>query len=274
MKRKPAVAGQFYPADSLELRNEIERNSPDIPDPEKIEAKGVLCPHAGYVFSGKVAGEVFARTAIPQVALILSPSHNYYDPPLALWGGSSWQTPFGDVKVHSELTNALSGINYVKEENRMHLPEHSGEVVLPFLQYHRPDIEIAAICVGGSASKIDILQTATQITDCLKNNSLDDALVVASSDMSHEQGPGAEDVVNENDTIAISEMQKLDSIGLLNVCGSKNITMCGALPAAIMMETVKLRGEGKAELVMRATSADSPHGRGDYVVGYAGMIFQ
>ena len=100
------------------------------------------------------------------------------------------------------------------------------------------------------------------------------ALVVASSDMSHEDGPGALKIVNEHDPLAIAEMERLDPAGLVRVCSSEGITMCGVLPAAAMMASVRARGGSEGVLVHRATSADSPHGRGTYVVGYAGMIFR
>ncbi len=271
MIRKPTFAGQFYPSGEKELRESIAECTPDIE--EKVPAKGALSPHAGYVFSGKVAGAVFANIQIPPVALILNPSHHYYSPPFSLWAGNNWMTPLGEVTLQEELNSELGRLDLVTENNEAHIPEHAGEVILPFLQYHRPNIQICVLCVAASASEISFTQLGQDIAACLEKVGAENALVVASSDMSHEQGPNALEKVKKNDPLAIKSMEKLDATGLMKVCRDKNITMCGVLPASVMMETVKARGGEKGELISRASSADSPNGRGDYVVGYAGMVF-
>lgn len=272
MIRKPAVAGQFYPADEEQLRAAIEEYSPEAE--EKVSALGALCPHAGYPFCGNIAGEVFAGINIPDTVLILNPSHSYFKPPLALWNGRGWETPLGMAPLHAELTTELAELEMVAEDNRPHAPEHSGEVLLPFLQYHRPDVKIAVICMAASASNLSMAEFGRQIASCLEKVNEEDALVVASSDMSHEQGADALDTVNQNDPQAIEQMEKLEIEEFLRACSEQEISMCGTLPAAAMMESVKARGGTQGQLTGRATSADSPHGRGDYVVGYAGMIFR
>jgi len=271
MMRKAAFAGQFYPSSGKKLRALISKYSPRVE--RKILVPGVLCPHAGYPFSGPVAAEVFAAVEVPPVALILNPSHNYYRPSFALWMGSSWETPLGETHIHKELSAELAALELVTEENRVHAPEHSGEVVLPFLKYHRPDIKIAVICVGAGAPEPAFRELGHGIAKCLEKAGAHDALVVASSDMSHEQGPGALDIVNKHDSLAIAHMEKLDPDGLVRECREKDITMCGVQPAAVMMHSVLARGGEKGNLIRRSTSAESPHGRDDYVVGYAGMVF-
>ncbi len=271
MKRKPAFAGQFYPYNEKELRMAIAEYSPETE--EKKEALGVLCPHAGYVFSGAVAGKVFAGINIPRVAVVLNPGHNYSEPPFALWADDAWETPLGEIPIHNELNSALADIPLVTTNNRVHVPEHSAEVVLPFLQYHRADISICVICVGSAGAPSRLTELGREIAAAIRNAGVDDALIVASSDMSHEQGPDALTTVNINDPLAVEKMERLDPEGLLRVCRENEITMCGVMPAAVMMESVRARGGSQGELLMRMTSADSPQGRGDYVVGYAGMIF-
>lgn len=272
MARAPVVAGQFYPAGAEELRSMIAGYTPAVEG--RQEALGVLSPHAGYVFSGATAGRAFAQVRIPDTVILLTPSHRYPSPPCALWTGGPWETPLGEVALHEGVCSALAKLPMVTAEDRPHVPEHSGEVVLPFIQYHRPDVRMAVICVTQSATADQLLALGNGIGEVLGTCDEGDALVVASSDMSHEDGPQAEETVRRQDPLAIAEMERLDPSGLVRVCREKGITMCGVLPAAAMMACVKARGGTRGEVVHRATSADSPLGRGDYVVGYVGMVFR
>jgi len=272
MARKAVVDGQFYPADPARLRSTIESFTPS-PQP-KERALGVLCPHAGYPFSGPTASKVFARVEVPATVVLLNPSHSYDRPPFALWTGGNWETPLGEVELDEPLTAALAELPLVTADDRPHLPEHSGEVVLPFLQYHNPQVKIAVICVTASANLGALKKLGTSLADVLARAGEADALIVASSDMSHESGSAALETVNGNDPLAIARMEALDPDGLYRVCREKPITMCGVLPAVVMMAAVAARGGREGVLVARATSADSPLGRGSYVVGYAGMVFK
>ena len=271
MTRKPAVANQFYPGNRSELQSTIGRFTPEVA--EKTSVLGALIPHAGYVFCGRVAGKVFGSINIPSSIVLLNPSHHYCSPAFALWTGGGWQTPLGELELHEGICSALGKLPAVSADDRPHIQEHSGEVVLPFLQYHRPDVRIAVICVTSSAGLDELLELGRSIADVLKEQGQQDAIVVASSDMSHESGSGALDVVRRNDALAIEKMEQLDPEGLFDTCRKHHITMCGVLPAVAMMESVRARGGSRGELLDRATSADSPYGRGSYIVGYAGMVF-
>jgi hypothetical protein len=272
MKRKTAVSGQFYPADEEQLRSMIGELSPKSGGTEEV--LGVLSPHAGYVFSGATAATVFSNIKIPKTIVLLTPSHHYASPPVALWTGGAWETPLGEVQIHESLCDELGKLPGITPDDTPHIPEHSGEVILPFLQYHRPDIQLVAICVTQSATDTDVLRLGDNIYAALQDSGETDALVVASSDMSHEQGPNALERVRKQDPLAIGAMEKLDPQLLLNTCRKRSITMCGVLPAAAMMQSVKRRSGTRGVLIKQATSADSPYGHGDYVVGYAGMIFK
>lgn len=271
MARRPAVAGQFYPANRQQLHTMLDDYS-TVPE-EKQAALGALSPHAGYVFCGAVAGRVFSSICVPDTVVLLNPSHRAIEPAVALWTGGSWTTPLGKVELHQEVCSALQDRPMVTASDRPHVGEHSGEVVLPFLQYHNPDVRIAVLCITPRATLDDLLELGRSVADVLSEAKEDDALVVASSDMSHEDGPGALQTVKENDPKAIEKMEQLDPRGLHDVCRSHHITMCGVLPAVAMMESVRARGGSRGKLLGRATSADSPYGSGSYVVGYAGMIF-
>ncbi len=271
MTREAVVSGQFYPADPQKLRSAIESFTPDE---EKEDALGVLCPHAGYTFSGGVAGRTFARVRVPETVLVLNPSHSFSRPEFALWTGGNWESPLGEVDLHEPLTGELAGLPMVTEDDRAHQPEHAGEVVLPFLQYHRAGVRIAVVCITAAASVDRLKDFGAALPGAFRECEAEDALVVASSDMSHESGMRALDVVKENDPLAIEQMEKLSPKGLYNTVQRNNITMCGVLPAVAMMSSVAARGGTEGELVAKATSADAAAGSASYIVGYAGMIFR
>jgi hypothetical protein len=271
MPRKPAVAGRFYPGNASNLRSAIHQYTPQIMNPQN--ALGALSPHAGYAFSGPTAGAVFGRIKVPKTVVLLCPSHSYRQPACALWTDGPWRTPLGDAEIHQDLCEGLEQISAVTADDRPHVPEHSGEVVVPFLQYHRPDVKLCVLCLTASADMATARELGEGINAALDQAGEEDALVVASSDMSHERGSKAKKVVDEHDPLAIEKMKALDAPGLVQVCRENRITMCGVFPAAAMMFSVRGRGGNQGELIDRATSADAPQGGGDYVVGYAGMIF-
>jgi hypothetical protein len=128
--------------------------------------------------------------------------------------------------------------------------------------------------VTASANLGSLKELGASLADVLARTGETDALIVASSDMSHESGSAALEIVNRNDPLAIAQMEALNPEGLYRVCREKPITMCGVLPAVVMMAAVAARGARQGILVARATSADSPLGGGSYVVGYAGMVFK
>ena len=269
MVREPAVDGQFYPDNRAELESMIGRFTPE--DAEQTSALGALTPHAGYLFCGDIMGRLFAGLQIPETVLILNPSHRARRPSVALWPGEAWKTPLGEVPHDGDLCADLAELPMVTEDRRAHRGEHAGEVVLPFLQYHQPDLRVAIACITPDAGLDELLKLGNSVAELAEER--DDLLVVASSDMSHESGPDAEDVVKENDPKAIEKMEQLDPKGLVKVCRDQNVTMCGVLPAAVMMQSVKARGGTAGTLVGRGTSADSPYSSPGYVVGYAGMRF-
>jgi len=272
MPRQPVVHGRFYPREPQHLRAKVESFTP--PAAQREQVLGALCPHAGYDFSGPVAGKTFGGIEVPDTVVLLNPSHSYGQPAFALWTGGNWVTPLGEAYLHEELTGALADLPLTVCDDRPHLPEHSAEVVVPFLQYHNPRMRMAVVCVTASARLAALKEFGDALAGALRACDAERGLVVASSDMSHESGPGALARVNRNDPLAIAQMEQLDPDGLYQVCRQQGITMCGVLPAVAMMQSVIARGGTQGVLVGRATSADSPMGRGDYVVGYAGMAFK
>jgi hypothetical protein len=273
MVRSPAVQDRFYPGDPDKLRGMVQ-SFVDQAESEPRPAAGILVPHAGYVFSGEVAGKTFGAVDVPDTVLVLNPSHNYAHPKLALWTGGGWQTPLGTLALHDELTDALASLDGVTREDRVHLPEHSGEVVIPFIQVCNPDARIAVVCVTQSAELEDLEEFGRALPAIFADIGAQNALVVASSDMSHEDGPNSLKRVNEQDALVHEQLKAFSPEGVYRVCRENRVTMCGRLPAVGMMYSALERGAEEAVMAARATSSDSPYGGGDRVVGYTGMIFR
>ncbi|MDD2703507.1 MAG: AmmeMemoRadiSam system protein B, partial [Candidatus Omnitrophica bacterium] len=136
--RNPVVAGQFYPSSAPGLRKQIQRFLPG--KPEMREAIACMMPHAGYVYSGRVAVEVASALIIPETVILLGPNHTGYGKHFSIMTEGIWRTPFGDLTVNTELARGiLAGSRYLEEDAHAHEYEHSLEVELPILQYFRKD---------------------------------------------------------------------------------------------------------------------------------------
>ena len=134
MNRQPVVAGQFYPASASQLTTMIEGMVDEAA--EKQEIIGLVSPHAGYVYSGPVAGAVISRIKFKDTFIILGPNHTGRGQPLSIMTEGKWQTPLGDVEIDSELAQHLLSIsNHLQEDDAAHQFEHAIEVQLPFLQF-------------------------------------------------------------------------------------------------------------------------------------------
>ncbi|MBM4448741.1 MAG: AmmeMemoRadiSam system protein B, partial [Chloroflexi bacterium] len=139
MNRQPVVAGQFYPASATQLRAMIKKMVDEAA--EKQEVIGLVSPHAGYVYSGPVAGAVISRVRFKDTFIILGPNHTGRGKPLSIMTQGQWQTPLGDVEIDRELAQCLLGLSrHLQDDDAAHQFEHSIEVQLPFLQYFKPDI--------------------------------------------------------------------------------------------------------------------------------------
>ncbi len=267
MIRQPVVAGTFYPSDAVTLRAQIE----GFVDKgcKKEKALGIVAPHAGYMYSGKVAGAVYSHSIIPETALILAPNHSGYGPPCSIWPDGSWRTPLGDVPIDVELVQELvSECDLLEKDKDAHKAEHAAEVMVPFLQYFNPRIKLAVIVI--SSGNLNELKTiGTSISSALRRLR-PDALVVASSDMTHYE---SQQSANKKDKMAIDEILALNEDGLYGKVLGMNISMCGIFPAISMLVCSKGRGAKAGELVLYKTSGDTT-GDYDQVVGYAGIIIR
>ncbi len=265
--RHPAVAGRFYPRDAKVLREEIRRYLAQPQEQELIRALGCLVPHAGYVYSGHVAGAVFAALEIPELCLVMCPNHTGMGRALAIVSEGSWETPLGDVPIDSTFAAALKRrCPLLQEDSSAHLTEHAAEVELPFLQSLQPNVRFVPIALG--TSRFEALeQLGNAIADVIAAQT-SPVLIVASSDMNHYES----DVITRvKDHSAIEPILRLDARALHQVVTEKHISMCGFGPAIAMLTATKKLGATGAELVKYATSGDISNDR-DRVVGYAGII--
>lgn len=264
MIRHPAVAGQFYPGAPKTLTDQIAGFIKQSKQKKKVV--GVMSPHAGYIYSGKVAGMLFSQIEIPQTAVIIGPNHRGIGADYAIMTDGEWATPLGNVQIDSVFASAImQKCEYVEEDREAHRYEHSLEVQVPFLQYLRKDIRIVPLCVGAyDEAAFDCIGKC--IAEAVRETKTD-ALIVASSDMSHYE-PAA--VAKKKDDQAIEAILQLDQGKMLQRVSRLNISMCGYAPTAIMLAAAKELGARKGELVAYMNSGDAT---GDYheVVGYAGI---
>lgn len=264
MQRQAAVAGQFYPDSEPALRDALSRLIPENKSPKAV--KGIISPHAGYVYSGAIAGRLFSEVAIPATVLIIGPNHHGSGAAAALYPDGEWMTPLGATPVNSRLNALLLRYTpYIQPDVVAHQLEHSLEVQLPFIQYLRPDATIAAICLGhGDYARLRDIGAG--IAAAIREFG-DEVLIVASSDMTHYESATT---ARLKDEMALERALTLDGKGLLEVCQSRGITMCGVVPAAVMIEAALQSGASHAKLVAYGTSGDVT-GDNRQVVGYAAV---
>jgi len=265
--RHPAVAGRFYPLDGEVLRGQV-RDYLTQPRKEKpVRALGCIAPHAGYMYSGHVAGAVFAALEIPELCLVLCPNHTGVGRPLAIVSEGAWETPLGDVPIDGRLAAALvQRCPLLQEDSAAHRTEHAAEVELPFLQSLQPKLKFVPIALG--TSQIEALeQLGNAIADVIAAQNRP-VLIVASSDMNHYESDA---ITRAKDHSAIEAILRLDARTLHEVVTQQHVTMCGFGPAVAMLTATKKLGATCAELVKYATSGDISGDR-DLVVGYAGII--
>jgi AmmeMemoRadiSam system protein B len=265
--RAPAVAGRFYPADAESLAADIR--SYLSPCELHNRAIGCVIPHAGYVYSGHVAGAVFAKLEITQTCLILCPNHTGIGHPLAIMSEGAWDTPLGPVEIDSDLANSLKQAFAPLSENAAaHRSEHATEVILPFLQVTHPQCKFVPIALG--TGQFEVLQGLGEaIADVVRAQS-DPVLVIASSDMNHYEN---DTLTRVKDRKAIEQVLARHPHGLFDVVKREQISMCGFGPTVAMLTAANQLGATSAELVRYATSGDVSGDR-EMVVGYAGIIVQ
>lgn len=267
-KRAPYVAGSFYEGSKVGLKKQIEGSI--YRKVARKEALACILPHAGYMYSGGVAGRTVSSINVKDRVLLLGPNHTGMGSAFSIMSEGAWETPLGEVNIDTKLAAALlKNCSLLKEDSAAHEHEHSLEVELPFLQYFNPDIKIVPIAI--SSTDLSAFRDAGKdIAKVLASQDFKDkVLLVASSDMTHYE-PQKE--AERKDNSAIEAILRLDADKLAERIERLNISMCGYAPVLTLISALRELGVKKGELIKYQTSGDVTGDKGS-VVGYAGIIF-
>lgn len=267
MDRQPVVAGRFYPADpgglGAEVRAYLDRADKPGAEPTLL----AMAPHAGYIFSGAVAGRTLGAANLAPTVLLLGPNHTGQGLPLSVWPEGRWHYPGGALSVDGELAAALiKGAPALGEDTDAHLMEHSLEVLVPFLASLNSDTSIVPVAVA--EPRFEALEETARGMAAVLAERGGPVSVVVSSDMSHFVSA---ERARELDELALAAVLDMDPRGLIRVVREQNITMCGVLPMALGLMTVRALGATRASLVQYTNSGEIS-GDFDQVVGYAGVL--
>jgi AmmeMemoRadiSam system protein B len=269
MIRPPAVAGRFYPDDPERLRAAVDSFLEDSNPQKKIVARACLVPHAGYVYSGSVAGEVYRRIEIPSRVILIGPRHFPRGAALAILSDGAWQTPLAMAPIdHLLAEKIVRAFPQLQDDAVAHSSEHSLEVQLPFLQRLAPSFAFVPIVIG--PARWETLEGLGHALAGVIASEREPVLLIASSDMNHYESDA---VTRVKDRKAIERILALDPRKLYETVRDENISMCGYAAAVAALVAACDSGASRAELVRYATSGDV-NGDMEQVVGYAGMVIR
>ena len=278
--RRPTQAGAFYEGEAEALKTQIEncflqefgpKKRPIVNKNGPREVVGLVCPHAGYMFSGAVAANAYhelAQDGKPDTAVILGPNHTGYGSALAVMNEGVWRTPLGDVEVDGEIANQIvQEARLVDVDDAAHRFEHSIEVQLPFLQYlYGSEFKFVPLCfhMQDLSSAVEVGKALVEVL-ASKN-----AVIIASSDMTHYE-PQANAAAK--DVAALKAVEAMDEKQFYSIIENQNVTACGYGPIATVITAAKGLGAKEAKLLCYKSSGDVT---GDYssVVGYAALSFK
>ena len=267
MIREAVVSGQFYPGQNQELKDLIEGFRPK--GSLKISAKGIILPHAGFIYSGRVAVTTVSKVLPKKKLIILGPNHTGKGAQFSLWKKGAWKIADKEINIDTNIAAAiLNSGKSISADTTAHIEEHSIEVELPILNHFFGDFKFVPIACQ-KASLAAYQEAAEQIFKALKNLR-EDFLLVASTDLTHYE---PEATARRKDRLAIEAIINLDEQELLKRVKEENITLCGEAPLAILISCLKKLGAKKAQVALYQTSGEVS-GDKSSVVGYAGIIIQ
>jgi hypothetical protein len=264
MKRSPVVADQFYPGDPRSLRATLAELIPKSSEP-KSAALAVIAPHAGYIYSGRVAGQTFAAVNIPEDVIILGPNHHGHGAPIALMHEGEWDMPLGRVPINRHLAALLSD-PVIHQDDLAHRFEHSLEVQVPFLQALQKNLAIVPLVIA-HVPYAHCQAAGKAIAKAIKEYDRP-VLLVASTDMTHYESRQS---AARKDRLALDHITNLDPQGLYDTVIGQRISMCGIMPTTIVLIAAMELGATRVELI-RYTDSGETSGDTEHVVGYAGLV--
>jgi AmmeMemoRadiSam system protein B len=259
------VCGLFYPEDPVELADLVDGLL--VPGPQGEEPiHGLIAPHAGYEYSGGVAGAVYGKIRGKKFdrVVVISPSHAEFFEGATVYDGDAYATPLGEIPVDDEFCRLLVEGGVVSQSIRGHGREHALEVQLPFLQRAIGEFSLIPIVIGHQSPEV-CFELGAGLGEILKTR---DALIVASTDLSHFHTDREARVLDKR---VMARISSFEEDRLMEDLESGYAEACGGGPVVALLTAMRHRGYSRSQIVAYATSADAS---GDYdrVVGYTGAV--
>ena len=265
--RRPAVAGLFYPDRPEHVEADLSRLLEDVQP--KVSPLAVVVPHAGWMYSGKVAGAVYGRLALPRLVVLLGPNHTGLGPRGSIMTRGRWAIPGGEIPVASDLAQQILSLSReLEEDTSAHEREHALEVQLPFLRRLRPDVQFVPVTL--MKTDLAFCEAVGKAVAGAVRTFPEPVLLISSTDLNHYESQA---VSNRKDRLAIEAVLTLDPEHLQRTVRSHGISMCGIAPTTALLSALRDRGARRAELVRYMTSGDVS-GDHERVVGYCGVIIE
>jgi hypothetical protein len=267
MIREPRVANKFYPGRDRDLKEDLSGRIKEVEKKETVLA--LVSPHAGYVYSGDVAGAVYSIAEIPKDVVVMGPNHHGLGAPFSVMAKGTWRIPSSDIQINQKLAQLMvEESRWLRADDQAHINEHSVEVQLPFIQYVQPALEFVPVVLS-TADYQTCEEIGSAIARAIKSYG-EPVVIIASTDMTHYE---SQESAQQKDQFAMERILAMDPSGLLDTVFSNNISMCGVIPTTVTLIAAKQLGATKARKIAYATSGDVS-GDYSYVVGYAGFIIQ
>lgn len=274
--RQAHGSGRWFPGNSRELKETVESYIENAqPEPVNGRIVAAIAPHAGYIYSGKVAGFAFRaikdnaqKMGQPETVVVLGFTHSGGFPGVALMDGDFIETPLGKTALDAEAATMLAGASpRIFFNYRPHRGEHSAENEIPFVQAALPHAKMVVALMGDhDPETLDALVGALNVLSKKKR-----LLVVASTDMLHDSNY---DLVTKTDEKTLKKLAAMDCEGLRKTWGYDNQILCGIGPVLAVMKFAKGKGSKKGSVLYYRNSGDDfPESRGRWVVGYGSAVF-
>jgi AmmeMemoRadiSam system protein B len=274
---RPAFrAGMFYPADAGQVHAAVDGylRAGGLGQIPARTYRAIMLPHAGWEFCGGTMGKTLAGVKLPKTAIIIGPRHTMFGPDSSIASHSAWQIPGATIPVATALVQRLSrGVPQLYCEPEAHREEHGAEVLLPFLQRLRPDLEIVPIVLGQCRPEMlaALARELAAIVAAATARGEEPPLLVISSDMNHFAG---EPENRRRDMLALEAMQTGNPQQLLDTCLKNEISMCGVLPAVAVMQALQQATPALRPRLVDYTNSAAATGDTARVVGYAGVVIE